>query len=183
MSRQGIGRLVNAIGFQAGWWACVIGAAQGQQALAIGLSLLLVAAHLVFAHPRGAEVRLALASLVIGVVVDSLLQAFGVLSFAGASWGPLSPPWLWMLWVLFALTLNASLDVLKNLHGSVVAVLGAVFGPVSYIVGARLGAATFDGSMVGTAILALTWAAALPALVALAKRHGAVMPAKGMKQK
>lgn len=157
-------RLLNALGFQAGWWACVVGAAQGQQALAIAFSLLLVAAHLRFAPHRQADIRLAMASLVIGVAADTLLQALGVIGFAGASWGHLSPPWLWMLWVLFALTLNASLDFLKGLHWSLVAALGAVFGPLSYIVGARLGAASFDGSTGGTAILALTWGVALPLL-------------------
>ena len=129
-----------------------------------------MAAHLFYVPVRSAEVRLALSCLVIGVAVDSLLQAFGVITFAGGAWSPLSPPWLWMLWVLFALTLKASLDFLLRLHWSLVAGLGAVFGPVSYVVGARLGAASFDGSTGHMAILALTWAVALPVLVTLAKK-------------
>lgn len=168
-------RLLNALGFQAGWWACVMGAAQGQQGLAIVLALVLVAGHLYFVAQRSAEIRLALVSLLMGGAVDSALQSLSVISFAGASLSPLSPPWLWMLWVLFALTLHSSLAFLKGLHWSLLAGLGAVFGPLSYIVGARMGAATFDGSLVSTAALALAWALALPLLVLIAARQSMSM--------
>lgn len=163
-------RLFNALGFQAGWWACVLGAAQGWQWLAIAFSLLLVALHFLFLPQRSADVRLALSGLLMGVAVDSLLQGFSVISFAGARLGSLSPPWLWMLWVLFALTLRSSLSFLLGLHWSLVAALGAVFGPLTYIVGARMGAASHDGSPWSVAVLALAWAVSLPALVHLARR-------------
>jgi hypothetical protein len=41
-----IGLAINFIGFQIGWFACVIGAAQGQVILAISVVALIVAYHL-----------------------------------------------------------------------------------------------------------------------------------------
>lgn len=166
---RAMSHLLNAAGFQAGWWSCVAGVAVGLPWAGLALAAALVVAHLLCDPQPWREVRLAAASLVLGIVVDSLLQHFAVIQFHGWSLGPLSPVWLWMLWVLFALTLNSSLSFLKGWHWSLVAVMGAVFGPISYIVGARLGAATFDGSAQGLSVLALVWALALVALVALAK--------------
>lgn len=166
----GTSRLLNAAGFQAGWWACVAGAAHGLEGPGIALALALAALHCLAAPQPAQEIRLAALSLVAGIPVDSLLQHFSVIEFRGMAPGGLSPPWLWMLWVLFALTLNSSLSFLKSCHWSLVALLGAIFGPVSYLVGARLGAASFEASAVSLGVLALTWAVALTALVALARR-------------
>jgi hypothetical protein len=103
--------------------------------------------------------------LALGIVVDSSLQYFSVIRFYGWALGSLSPFWLWMVWVMFALTLNNSLAFLQNRHVLLSAVAGLVFGPLSYIAGAKLGAASFDNSFIHVAILGLVWMLTLPGLV------------------
>ena len=162
--------LINAVGFQAGWWACIIGVGHGLEIPALLFGLSLVIAHLFFCAQPLNEARLALAAVVVGVVVDSSLQWAGVITFWGWSLGACSPFWLWLLWGLFALTLPHSLSFLKNLPHWLHALLGAVLGPLTYYAGAQLGAAQWAGRPVDGLALAVAWALALPLLVQLARQ-------------
>ncbi len=162
--------VINAVGFQVAWWALVAGVAPGYEGAALALSALLAAAHLRFFSPRPKrELGLALAAWLLGLGFDSLLQAGGFITFQGASLGPLSPFWLWALWALFGLTLDASMSFLQRRHWSLSAVLGGIFGPLSYLAGAKLGAATLVVNPLNFAALALAWAIAMPLLVWLAR--------------
>ncbi len=162
--------VINAVGFQVAWWALVAGVAPGYEGAALALSALLAAAHLRFFSPRPKrELGLALAAWLLGLGFDSLLQAGGFITFQGASLGPLSPFWLWALWALFGLTLDASMSFLQRRHWSLSAVLGGVFGPLSYLAGAKLGAATLVANPLNFTALALAWAIAMPLLVWLAR--------------
>ena len=172
--------VINAVGFQVAWWALVAGVAPGYQGAALALSALLAAAHLRFFSPRPKrELGLALAAWLLGFGFDSLLQAGGFITFQGASLGPLSPFWLWALWALFGLTLDASMSFLQRRHWSLSAVLGGIFGPLSYLAGAKLGAATLVANPLNFTALALAWAIAMPLLVWLARRTDRVADPAG----
>ena len=97
-------------------------------------------------------------------------QAVGVLKFEGWRLGWLSPFWLWMVWALFALTLNDSLAFLQKVPVRMNALLGAVFGTLSYVAGARLGAAVMVESVGNLLLMALTWALLFPATVIWSRR-------------
>jgi len=162
--------VINAVGFQVAWWALVAGVAPGYEGAALALSALLAAAHLRYFSPRPKrELGLAGSAWLLGLGFDSLLQAGGFITFQGASLGPLSPFWLWALWALFGLTLDASMSFLQRRHWSLSAVLGGIFGPLSYLAGAKLGAATLVATPLNFGALALAWAIAMPLLVWLAR--------------
>ena len=163
--------VINALGFQVAWWALVASVAPGFEAAALALCALLAAAHFRYmsTSPRR-EAALAVAALLVGICVDSVLQASGFITFHGASLGPLSPFWLWMLWALFGLTLDASMAFLKRRHLALSALLGGVFGPLSYLAGAKVGAAELVSMPLNFAVLAGAWVIALPLLVWLARR-------------
>lgn len=162
--------LINALCFQTAWWACIAGIGLGLEIPALVYCVVLAGLHLAFAAQPLAEAKLAAIALGTGVLADTLLQMLNVISFYGWALGPVSPFWLWMLWVLFAMTLNASLSFLQKLPLWLSAVAGLAFGPLTYYAGAQLGAASFDGSLVHLAALALTWMIALPFLVYMAKQ-------------
>jgi hypothetical protein len=111
------------------------------------------------------EVKTATVALLIGILLDSALQYFSVIGFYGWSLGPLSPFWLWMLWVMFALTLNASLAFLKEQSLIISAILGLIFGPLTYYAGAKLGAAELDASISHIVWLGVAWMLAMPFMV------------------
>lgn len=158
-------RLINAVGFQIGWFICIASVRYGLDIPAICICGVLVGIHLFYADAPWNDVKLALLCLFFGIALDSGLQFFSVISFYGWALGPLSPFWLWMIWVMFALTLNSSLSFLQNYHLSLSALAGFLFGPLSYVAGAKLGAATLEQSLLPITTLAITWMITLPLLV------------------
>lgn len=162
---------------QAGWFACVLGAA-GDLALpgaAVGIAI--VAIHLlVSASPRREGRHLAFAALV-GLLFDSALVAAGVLEYRNGVFADgIAPYWIVIMWPLFATTLNSSL---RWLHGRwlLAAALGAVFAPLAYVAGARLGAVEIVAMTAAMSALALGWGVLLPLLVGCAARNDGVRPA------
>lgn len=162
-------KLVNALGFQFGWWACIAGIGHGFEVESMAFSVFLITVHVYFSTHRWQDIQIAVFALAAGIVVDSALQYLSVIQFYGWAIGPLSPFWLWVLWLMFALTLNASLAFLKNCSLVISAALGAIFGPLTYYAGATLGAAQLDFSPFNIVMLAMTWMLVLPLLVMTAQ--------------
>ena len=158
-------RFINAIGFQLGWLACIASVRYDQEISALIFSSVLVGLHFLYSPTPLRDLKLSLIVFVLGVLVDSSLQYFSVISFYGWALGPLSPFWLWMVWAMFALTLNYSLAFLQNRHWLVTSIAGLVFGPLSYIAGTKLGAASFNNTPIHMVILGIIWMLTLPALV------------------
>jgi Protein of unknown function (DUF2878) len=170
--------LFNALGFQTAWWACIAGVGHDLEIPALLYGGVLAGLHLCWVPRPWQEIQLACFALVLGLVLDSALQALSVIEFYGWALGPLSPFWLWMLWFLFALTLNSSLGFLQRQPLWLSALAGFVFGPVTYYAGAKLGAASFDASLVHVLALAVAWMLAMPVLVILAKEF--FTPSEGL---
>ena len=162
-------KLINALRFQLGWWACIAGIGHGFEIEAIAFCVLLIMTHLYFSTHRLQDIQIGMFALAAGILVDTALQYLSVIQFYGWALGPLSPFWLWMLWLMFALTLNASLAFLKNRSLAISAALGAIFGPLTYYAGATLGAAHLDFSPFNLAMLAIAWMLVLPLLVMTAQ--------------
>lgn len=168
--------LANFVAFQFGWFACVIGAAQGFPALGAAVALAVAAAHVAFARRPRTELALLLLAAAIGAGWDSLLAATGWVRFAnGMLIAGTAPYWIVALWVLFATTLNVSLAWLKR-RLLLAAVFGAVGGPLSYLAGAKLGALSFGNEGAALIALSLGWAALTPLLLRLAVRHDGYSP-------
>jgi hypothetical protein len=115
--------------------------------------------------PR-AELALAGIAAGTGLVADTLFAQAGVLQYASPWPVPgVAPAWIIVMWMNFALTLNVAL---RWLHGRywLAAVLGVVGGPLAYLAGLRLGAATLAApAPVAYTVIAVTWAVAVPLLV------------------
>ncbi len=158
--------ILNAIGFQLGWAVCVIGAAKGVPWAGPVMAVLLLTMHgLLVLSPRR-SLRFVLMVGLTGFVIDSLLGFLGILQFRdGLGPGWICPPWLLALWMLFATTPELSLRWLKGRVG-LAALLGGIFGPLSYYAGQALGAITVGEPLsVSVAVLAVVWMGVLPMLV------------------
>ncbi len=162
--------LVNAALFQVAWFAAVLGAAGGRTWLGPLVLLPVLAVNLAMTPERRGEVKLWVAAGMIGLLFDTALVSAGLFAPKRHLFPyPLSPPWMVGLWIGFAATLNQSLGWL---HGRLLlaALLGAVGGPLTYLGGARLGAADALPQMAGLVILAVGWGLVTPLLLTLAKR-------------
>jgi hypothetical protein len=157
--------LLNALAFQGGWFACVLGGTPW--ALAAGV--LVLPLHLGLSRSRRREAAVLLVCAGIGIAHDLLWQRFGLLRFEGDAIGPL-PVWLAVLWLLFSTTLGHSLAWLQS-RPLLAAALGAVFGPLSYCAGLRLGAAhsALEYWQVGLVMMP-AWLVLLPSLLWISGR-------------
>lgn len=165
-------KLLNAVGFQLVWMACVGGAGSGRWWLGPLALLPFAVWHFVRSRHRVADAKVALLAVGLGSVFDATLATSGVLTYTSVGpWNGLAPAWILSLWIGFALTLNHSLSWL---HGRppLAALLGGIGGPLSYWIGGHAwGAVTFTASLPTTLlVLSVLWMTVVPVLVAAAQR-------------
>jgi len=162
--------ITNFIFFQIGWFACVLGGANGMPWLGVVMTGLALAFHLWQAAQPRLELILALLAGGLGGLLDSLPVALGWLTYtSGMFLTGAAPSWIIAMWMLFATTLNVSLRWLKGRY-VLAALLGAAAGPLAYYAGAKLGGVTLLEPAAALSLLALIWAVAMPTLLALASR-------------
>ena len=154
--------IANFVLFQAGWFACVLGAAHGYALEGALAAALIVLGHVVHAAQPAREALLALVAAAVGLAFESLLVAAGLVRVEHLYW-------LVALWALFATTLNSSLRALQT-RPWLAALFGALGGPLAYYAGARFGALEFLQPAAMLAALAVGWALATPSLAFLARR-------------
>jgi hypothetical protein len=161
-------KLLNLILFQVAWFAAVLGAARGIPWLGPLALVPVLGVNLALSDQRSAELKLVLVSLLLGFLFDTALVAAGVFMPVQHLFPrPYSPPWMMGLWVNFALTLNVSLDWLRE-RLLLSALFGAIGGPLAYYGGARLGATDTVPTTLGLVVLALGWGIMTPLLFRLA---------------
>lgn len=163
-------QIANAVLFQAGWFACVIGG--DSYWLLIPISVLIV--HLLWISSWAAEGKLLLWITGLGTILDSVLLMLGVFDFDAG--GPLIPLWLMLLWAVLATTLNHCLSWTAKPWWRA-SLLGAVGGPMSYYAGAQLAGVHLPlGLWPSMVVLALIWAVVFPCLQWLAGYFRALRP-------
>lgn len=163
---------LNFLMYEAGWLACVLGAAWGFGVPGSCFASLLVAVHVGLSTERSIELQLAFAALLLGLIVDTICIRAGVLHF-DHSFSPGFPPfWMTALWVQFATTLRYSLSWLQG-HLLLTGIFGLVGAPAAFLGGARLGAVRLcSPAFPGLLLLGVLWAIAMPLLVWLSRRLG-----------
>jgi hypothetical protein len=169
----GTQKLINFALFQVGWLACVLAAANKLPVISVISVVVILAAHFILIGARKSEIVLLAAATLIGAVIDSINFQIGALRPAAASAQTpiIAPIWLISLWPLFASTLNHSLNWLKN-QMLLAGMLGAVFAPVAYYAGTRLGALSLNNEslLFSLLVIACEWAIITPLLVGLSQR-------------
>lgn len=167
---------INVLLFQAGWFACVLSAAQGLPWIGSVVVGSAIVWHLTeSARPKRELVLIAAAALV-GALFETFLVQTGWLRFnSGNVLAGAAPYWMIALWALFATTLNVSLRWLRSRPGIAV-LFGAIGGPASYYAGARLGAIEFVHAGAAFTAIAFGWALATPVLISFAQRLDGYTP-------
>jgi hypothetical protein len=162
--------LVNFIGFQVGWFACVLGAAHDKELLGMIIALGIVIYHVVNHGDSLKELKLVLAAIVIGLIWETWVLNLDILRYPSHPealfW---APTWLIMMWALFATTINLSMGWLKG-RWVLSVFMGAVFGPLAFIGGERLGAVVFLDSTLSMITLSIGWGLLMPLLLWIAER-------------
>jgi len=166
--------LANLAVFEAAWLACVLGVAHGRPAWGTAALVAAIAWHVAISERPGAELALVAILAAIGLVAESAMVALGHVAYpAGQPVAWLAPYWMVALWGEFAITLNVTLRWLKR-RLRLASALGAVFGPLSFLGGVRLGGARFVDEPAALASLAAMWACLMPLVVAVSNRFDGV---------
>lgn len=161
---------INLVAFQAGWFACVLGAAYGYPWAGPLVVALVVTVHLSLSIQPSRELAIILVAAGLGIVFDSALVRTGWLVYEnGIVLAGSAPYWIVAMWMSFATTLNVSL---RWLRGRVLAatLFGAAGGPLAYLAGSGMNALEITDYPAALASLAVVWAVAIPVLVTLAAR-------------
>ena len=102
---------VNFGMYEAGWLACVCGAAAGWGGWGAAFAGVLVGLHVFAASERWVEVRLIATAGICGLVVDCVLMGAGILKFSEGGLASGFPPiWMTVLWMQFATALRYCLS-------------------------------------------------------------------------
>ena len=161
--------IINFSLFQIGWFAAILGAAHGYVYPGIFAALMILIIHIKLTKADQSELKLYAFTALIGFIFDGLMQFFNFIIYFNPGWPfPLTPLWIVVMWLLFAMTLNHSLSWLKRRY-VLSFVFGALGGPLAYVAGEKLGAVeiTSDLSLV---ILAISWAMITPLLMKYSDR-------------
>ena len=167
-------QLANFAAFEAAWFACILGVAHGRPLWGTAAVGAAIAWHVAISARPATELALAVLLGAIGLVAESLVVAQGHVAYpAGQPVAWLAPYWMVALWSEFAIALNVTLRWLRH-RPWLAAALGAVFGPLSFLGGARLGGARFVDAPAALATLAVMWAVLMPLVMALSNRFDGV---------
>ncbi len=170
----------NIAAFQMGWFACVLGGARGLPWAGTAVAVGVVAIHLYQAPRPKYETLLILFAAAIGFAVDTLLIRGDWLAFSHGMIVPdAAPHWMVALWMIFATTLNVSLNWLKKRRLLAVG-FGAIGGPLAYYAGAKLGAVTLLDTATALVAVGIAWAAAMPVLLWVAARYNGTLHPRQM---
>ena len=162
--------LVNFIGFQVGWFACVLGAANDKELLGMIIALGVIIYHVVTQGDSRKELKLVLAATATGLFWETWVLNLDILRYPSHSELLFWPPsWLIMMWALFATTINLSMGWLKG-RWVLALFMGAVFGPLAFIGGEKLGAVVFLDSTQSIVTLSIGWGLLMPLLLWIAER-------------
>ena len=165
--------ITNLLSFGIGWFACVVGAANGTPSYGVAVAAMLLALNILVAEDALHEARVIATVGAIGFAVDTILASAGVLVLdprtSNPSW--LCPIWLVAIWMMFGSTLTASLAWLAT-RTAVAAILGAIAGPLGYLAAAKMGAIAIPASVAQRVVtIAIIWAVVFPGLLRFANRR------------
>lgn len=161
--------VINFVGFQVAWFACVYGGARDLALAGTLVALAAVVLHLAMAPRRGPELMLVLIVTAIGTFWDSLLVSLGLMRYPAGNFAPgVAPYWILAMWALFATTLNLSMAWLKRRTWLAV-LMGAAGGPLAYFAGHRLGGVELPDPALALLAQALGWAVLMPLLTRIAE--------------
>ena len=163
--------LINYALYQAGWFACVLGAASHRRWTGFLIAVILIGMHLTLSLERSLEARLVVFVTAVGAVVEIVQIAAGTYRFtSGTVNDALPPPWLLAMWAQLATTLRFSLRLVITRPMSA-ALFGAAGGPIAFLAGERLGAVTLLPPLAqGLLRLSISWAIALVVFSAVVRR-------------
>lgn len=160
-------KVINYFFFYFGWGICLKKAAAGEPFVGAYVVGGLLVIHLLTCSNRLIELFSIILVALIGTIIDTIFLLTGFIQYQGlyTSFPWIAPIWITSIWVLFGMCLNSSLSWLRG-HWIWAGILGAGGAFLSYLAGAKLGAAKINTSpTVALLILSSVWIWLFPFLL------------------
>ncbi|GIT40805.1 MAG: hypothetical protein Ct9H300mP9_6550 [Candidatus Neomarinimicrobiota bacterium] len=109
-------KLINILGFRAGWWSCVLGAQKGLPYMGPVVMGVFLIYHYFWGSRELKEFVLIIIFAVVGTLIDTGLPLSGAFTYQGG-YAPdvvLAPLWITAMWCGFVATVNHSMPWLKG---------------------------------------------------------------------
>jgi len=161
--------IFNILGFQLAWWTCVLGVQKGYFYFGPAVMAFYLAVHLFLTSRNRSEINFIIAVGLVGLLVDTAFLQSSFIYYEGLTLSSLAPLWIVAMWLGFSATLNHSLAWLDG-KWFFLFLMGAVFGPLSYIAGYKFGAINFKISLISITILSMVWGLVIPILFLLNRK-------------
>lgn len=130
--------------------------------LIVGISILQIFWQLKIKKDTKGLFILIILLTVTGTIVDTLFLYFKLLHFSANPFNPyFSPPWMITIWFNFSILL---FSLARNLFHRycLMGLLSLIAFPLSYLAGAKLGAASFSLSEMHSIVIGIVWGFLLP---------------------
>ena len=163
---KNISNLFNIIGFQASWWSCVLGVKYGWPYFGPLIMAIFLLAHYSFFKVSLSEINFIVIAGFVGTIVDTIFLQSTLITYYGLTFSSIAPFWIIAMWLGFAATINHSLAWING-RWLISFIMGAVFGPLSYLAGIKFDALYFEQTFSLLLLLSLVWGLIVPALVVL----------------
>jgi len=166
LSAPSIRLAANFLLFQLAWFAAVMGGAADRLWIACAPALGVCLLHLWLNRTKWrSEIVTILAVTALGIALETVFIHAPALLYHGMAADDFFPPvWIVALWLAFGTLPHGSLRWLSGRLFLQIG-LGAVFGPLSYLAGGRLGAAELvEPVSTSLIIIALGWGVIMPAI-------------------
>ncbi len=163
---KNIKNLFNILGFQFSWWSCVLGVKYGWPYFGPCTMFFFLMVHYHFFKFNQMELTFIIVTGFIGAIIDTIFLKSDLINYYGLTFGSIAPFWIIAMWLGFAATINHSLAWI-NKRWIIAFIMGAVFGPLSYLAGIKFNALYFDQTLFNLLILSLVWGLVIPALFIL----------------
>ncbi len=133
---------INFFTFYVAWWAMLISYWKGMPVVGWVVFAAMMAIHFFrVSVNKKKDAKEVFFIAVAGILLDTALSRFGVLTFNNSLFSILPPVWLLGIWFLFATTISYTFILIRNKIPAQV-IVGGFFAPVSYITGAKFGLLT-----------------------------------------
>lgn len=167
---------LNLLLYKIGWTTGVLSASAGHPGVGMAIILALITAHCLLVPEWRGELVLILQCGALGLVVDSVQTATGILTFPPEqSPGWIAPAWIVAMWMQMGTTLRFCLRFLQGRY-LMAAALGAVGGPFSFFAGERMGAVVLHSNpIIAAASLGLVWVVVMPLMTWMASRPASLL--------
>lgn len=145
--------MIDFILFQIQWFLCVLNI---NNSFLYALGILLAQIIFLISQKKYLILLIVLILSLVGILLDTLLMYMGVLVFPTWKYNFIIPDWLVVLWFCFSLWYVRADYINQKLL--LYTILCAIFGPLSYYVGMKLGALIFGISLIkGLMVISFNW--------------------------